>query len=144
MQRRLRQNVLTGMLLHMVETPGPVYRTLHLLIDIELGHPLHLVQDLIVLLKHISNRLSTYVPKVVRLASGSRVERGGRQLNNRSVWGLPQINDPARKLGQKRVGIVESFGQDLAHRVDTMGLRHTLKALGSEAYCPELVLERNS
>ena len=115
-QRRLRQNVLSRVVLHMVEPSGPINRALHLPVRLEVPAALHHVQHTILLLEDIGDCGVAQVSNVVRLAPGSRVKRGGSQLDDRFVIFPPDVHDPALKLGQKRVSVVKPLGQDLTRR----------------------------
>ena len=91
--------MLSGVLLHVVETTSPIYGALYLLAHLKIGSALHQMQDTIILLKHVGDCMVPEISDVVRLAPGSRVEGGGRQLDDRAVPHVPEVHDPARKIG---------------------------------------------
>jgi hypothetical protein len=96
--------VLTGMLLHMIETAGPVYSTLSLLcldrlID-QVGYAVSLVDD-------IEYSLAIQHSQIIRLTTRGGIERGPIEIHPPTIFS--PLQNGRGESGQVAVGVVEAL-----------------------------------
>ena len=90
--------MLSVVLLHVIESPGPVNRAFHLL-----GGPVrrvHQVKNVTIALLGIENGNRPQDPAVSRLAAPLRVERGLVQDHSQTALELKRANNSGAKAGQ--------------------------------------------
>ena len=110
-----RQHVLAGVLLHVIESPGPV----DLAVDGGAGgeRPIQHVGDLTVLaVDHLEHGGIAQPPRVERLTARGRIERGAVERHPGPAVLVAGRGDGGVERGRERVGVVEAFGHGRSRR----------------------------
>jgi hypothetical protein len=117
-----REEVLAGVLLHVVEPPRGVDRARHRVADRRRQRRGQQVGDAVVLVHHVDDRHAAQGAEVVRLATRGRVERRPVQIDAPPVVG--QVGDAGGEVVQRAVGVVEA----LRHADSIAGRRGSVRA----------------
>ena len=102
-----REEVLAGVLLHVVEAAGPVHAAVH-------GRPVdrvgEQVGDAVTLVHDVHHRGAAEGPGVVRLAARGGIEGGAVEVYSAAAVGT--VHDGGVEVAQVGVGVVEAEGHD--------------------------------
>ena len=112
-----RQDVLPGVLLHVIDAPGPVHAPVH-------ARPrrqrlLHHVPDsLIVQVDDIDDLDAAEDARVERLPAGGRVERGAVEDDDGAAVDVVAVEDGGVELRAAGIGVVDAFGHGVLSATD--------------------------
>jgi peptide-methionine (R)-S-oxide reductase len=121
-----RQEVLTGMLLHVVEAPGPIDSAAHPLIK---QRPAQQVSDTVPLVDDIDDSEAAQFARVEWLTSRSGVEGRLVQVDSSAVVASP--DDRGFEVAEIRIGVIEPVGHgNPAPPRWVSGMRRTTSNIG--------------
>ena len=108
-----REQVLSVVLLHVVEAAGPIDRSFHFSAGVE--RTVEQVQHLAVPILHVEHRRTAQRALVPRLAAALGIEGAAVQHRCWLAIQIPQRDEMGGEAGQVGVAEVEAFGHRAAH-----------------------------
>src|SRR4051812_12656422 len=103
-----RKQMLSGVLLHVIEAARPVDLRGHLTSNFDRRRGGEYVRDAVILIDDVDDVLPGQGAEVVKLSARCGIESGSVEVEPLSV--LRTIHDPSGELGQVGIGVVESLG----------------------------------
>jgi hypothetical protein len=108
--KRRRQDVLAGVLLHVIETAGAIDFALD-----NLSHRNHVINEvqhgtIVIAIGHVEDGTATEVAEIVRLSSRRGIEGCAIKHHENAPIARASFDDRRRKAQQRAVVVVETFG----------------------------------
>jgi hypothetical protein len=100
-----RKQVLSGVLLHVVEAPAPIHRAFH---GLGGDRRSHAMGDALVFIHHLHHPRPGDGARIERLPPRGRVEGRTIQIERQPVGG--PLHNPRRELAQVGIRVIEAFG----------------------------------